>query len=166
MLFSMPENAPISKKTAEHISAALYSLLVSVARSMPRDLSRTGVATLSRLEQSGPQRITRLAELEGVTQPTMTTLLDKLAHMGLVERHPDESDGRATLISLSRFGKSYLSQRQQIGTERIADLVSRLPSEQIQLLADALTSLTSLSQAAALLLAVDTSTSQSIQGGK
>jgi len=166
MLFSMPEDQRNTNQTAEQISAALFSLLLSVARSMPRDLSRTGVATLSLLQLSGPQRITRLAELEGVTQPTMTTLLDKLENIGLVERHPDDSDGRATLISLSEFGVSYLSQRQQIGTERIADLIARLPRDQAQRLADALAALVSLSKVAAAQMAAHASKSQSTQGGK
>ncbi len=166
MLFSMPEDQQNTEQTAEQISAALFSLLLSVARSMPRDLSRTGVATLNLLQLSGPQRITRLAELEGVTQPTMTTLLDRLENIGLVERHPDDSDGRATLISLSKSGVSYLSQRQQIGTRRIADLITRLPSDQTLRLADALAALVSLSQAAAIPRATHNSKSQSTQGGK
>jgi len=151
---------------SEQLSAALYSLLVSVARSMPRDISRTGVSVLNTLEQIDPQRITRLAEIENVTQPTMTLLIDKLQLMGLVERHRDNDDRRATLISLTRTGKSYLSQRRRIGTERISDLIANLPSEQTNLLIDALTAITNLSRIGTTILSTDRSISHPTKGGR
>jgi DNA-binding MarR family transcriptional regulator len=38
-------------------------------------LSRTAAATLVRLQRSGPARLTELAVAEGVTQPSMSTLV-------------------------------------------------------------------------------------------
>ncbi|NNN18556.1 MAG: winged helix-turn-helix transcriptional regulator [Acidimicrobiaceae bacterium] len=120
---------------------------------------------MNTLEQIGSQRITRLAEIENVTQPTMTLLIDKLQLMGLVERHRDNDDRRATLISLTVTGKSYLNQRRRIGTERIADLIINLPSEETNLLIDALTPITNLSRIGSTIFSSDRSVSHPTKGG-
>lgn len=149
MLFHMTGTS--RHKLEEKVSTALYQLVVSVAHGMPRDISRTSVATLNTLEMSGPLRITRLADLEGVTQPTMTTLVDKLELSGMVQRMPDSTDRRATLIDLTEQGRSYLRQRRTIGTERLAQLIGQLPEDLATLLATALPAISELNQSAVLL---------------
>ena len=134
----------------EELASSLYSLMISVIHNMPRDMSKTGVATLNTLADSGPLRITRLADLEGVAQPSMTLLVDRLERQGLVERRRDNNDRRATLISLTDAGRSYLSRRKQVGTERLADLIAELPNEQARLLLDALPAISRLRQAAGI----------------
>src|SRR3954470_19129395 len=49
-------------------------------------LSLTAAATLAHLQRSGPARLTELAVAEGVSQPSMTTLVARLADQGLVRR--------------------------------------------------------------------------------
>ena len=68
---------------------ALYGLLTTVLRATPRDMSLTSAATLSTLELTGPRRITDLAVIQGVTQPSMTVLVTALERSGLVERQSD-----------------------------------------------------------------------------
>lgn len=149
----------------DEVSASLYSLLISVAHSMPRDVSRTGVATLTTLAQSGPLRVTRLADLEGVAQPSMTILADKLEQLELVERRRDASDRRATLISLTPKGRSYLRRRQRIGAAHLDELIASLPNDQIRLLVEALPAITSLSHAASRLTDTGSSELQASDGG-
>ena len=48
-----------------------------------------------------PRRITDLAELEGLAQPTMTLLVQRLEQRGWVERKRDSDDGRVVLVSLT-----------------------------------------------------------------
>ena len=57
---------------------------------LPRaGLSLTAAATLARLQRSGPARLTELAGAEGVSQPSMTALIARLADKGLVRRAAD-----------------------------------------------------------------------------
>src|SRR3954471_162212 len=76
-------------------AAVLTRLLVRQARP---DVSRTEAGVLSALTDAA-RRITELAELEGLAQPTMTLLVQRLEQRGWVERsrHPD--DGRVVLVS-------------------------------------------------------------------
>jgi DNA-binding MarR family transcriptional regulator len=68
-------------------------------------VSRTEVGVLRKLT-AGPRRITELAADEGVTQPAITLLVNRLQERGWVERIPDESDRRAVLVSLTPEGEA------------------------------------------------------------
>jgi DNA-binding MarR family transcriptional regulator len=89
---------------AEHLltrSAILVRLLVKQVRS--REVSRTEMQVLSILSE-GPRRITDLAELEGVAQPTMTLLVKRLEEQGWTQREGLPDDGRVVMISLTAAG--------------------------------------------------------------
>jgi DNA-binding MarR family transcriptional regulator len=122
-------------------AAALYGLLASVARRDPRDLSLTSLATLSTLERTGPRRITDLAAIEGVTQPSMTVLVTALARSGLVVRKTDPTDKRVALVALTPHGLDYLRNRRQAGTQAFAQLIDKLPRDQAAALAAAIPAL-------------------------
>ncbi|MHB8244652.1 MAG: MarR family winged helix-turn-helix transcriptional regulator [Acidimicrobiales bacterium] len=120
------------------IALAMYALAAAVVRDMPRDISLTGAATLHALERHGPERLTRLAAFEGVTQPSMTALVTKLEHEGIVERRSDSTDGRAVLVALTAAGERYLHERRQAGAARLLRLIDELPVDQAMSLRDAL----------------------------
>jgi|ERR1022692_1597301 DNA-binding MarR family transcriptional regulator len=103
-----------------------------------RDLSLTAVAALGSLDRRGGQRITTLATAEGVSQPSMTQLIQRLEQRGLVERTSDPSDGRVALVSLTAQGRAALAARRQRNAKRIAGLLADLPEEGVRALADAL----------------------------
>ncbi|MHB1447209.1 MAG: MarR family winged helix-turn-helix transcriptional regulator [Acidimicrobiales bacterium] len=132
-----------SEIVARHndVALALYSLAASVVRRMPRDISLTAASTLYALERQGPQRLSRLAYLEGVTQPSMTALVTKLEHDGLVERRPDPADGRGVLVALTAAGQRYASERRQAGAVGLVRLIDQLPAAQARSLWDALPAL-------------------------
>ncbi len=103
-----------------------------------RDLSLTAVAALGSLDRRGPQRITTMAAAEGVSQPSMTQLVQRLEQRGLVTRRSDPSDGRVALVSLTDVGRAALAARRQRNARRVADLLADLPDADVQALADAL----------------------------
>ncbi len=103
-----------------------------------RDLSLTAVAALGSLDRRGPQRITTMAAAEGVSQPSMTQLVQRLEQRGLVTRTSDPSDGRVALVSLTDVGRAALAARRQRNARRVADLLADLPDADVQALADAL----------------------------
>jgi len=69
------------------------------------EITLTQARTLSTLATRGPHRVTDLALIEQVAQPTMSTLVARLEDHGLVERRPDPSDAKTTLISITSEGR-------------------------------------------------------------
>ncbi len=104
-----------------------------------RDMSMTAVAALGSLDRKGPQRITTMAVAEGVSQPSMTQLIQRLEQRGLVMRTSDPADGRVALVSLTDEGRAALTARRQRNTRRVAELLADLPESDVHALADALT---------------------------
>ncbi|HEY3716228.1 MAG TPA: MarR family transcriptional regulator [Jatrophihabitantaceae bacterium] len=123
---------------------ALYGLLSTVVRAAPRDMSLTSMATLSTLEFTGPRRVTDLAVIQGVTQPSMTALITALERSGLVERHGDASDKRVTLVAMTPVGLEYLRTRREAGRQVMAQLISKLPPDEAATLAAAVPALAHL----------------------
>lgn len=126
------------------IANALYSLTAATVRRMPRDMSLTASATLHTLERYGPQRLTHLASLEGITQPTMTVLVTRLERNGLVERRAAPTDRRAVLVGLTAAGERYVCSRRQAGAASLDTLIAKLPMDHIGALRSALPAIMSL----------------------
>lgn len=136
----MTRQAPTADARAasrQQLAETLYGLLVTLARGLPRDLSPTSVATLSTLERRGPRRITELAAVQGVAQPSMTTLVAGLERAGYVERRGDPDDRRVALVAVTPAGSAYLRARRRAGAEAVAELLDLLPDEEMATLADA-----------------------------
>src|SRR6201985_2803286 len=81
-------------------AALLTRLLV---RQLGGELSRTEMGLLKSLG-GGSRRITELAELEGLAQPTITILIKQLEGKGLVTRTRQPGDGRGVLVGLTDGG--------------------------------------------------------------
>jgi DNA-binding MarR family transcriptional regulator len=89
---------------AEHLpsrAAVLVRLLIKQVRT--REISRTEMEVLSILKE-GPRRITELTELEGIAQPTMTLLVNRLEEKGWVQREGLPDDGRVVMVTLTEAG--------------------------------------------------------------
>jgi DNA-binding MarR family transcriptional regulator len=67
-------------------------------------VTRTEAAVLATLE-SGPERIGELARQEGVTQPAITLLVNRLERRGWVTREADPGDGRVVLVAITPAGR-------------------------------------------------------------
>jgi len=116
----------------------LVSLIVR-GSSGNRDLSLTALSALGSLERMGPRRITALAASEGVSQPSMTQLVQRLEQRGLVTRSSDPADARAALVSVTDEGRAALAERRARGARRIALLLADLPADDVRALGEALT---------------------------
>jgi DNA-binding MarR family transcriptional regulator len=117
--------------TADQLAIAheLERVSLWARRGMPARMSSTSITTLDSLEHSGPLRITDLADLQGVTQPGMTTLVNRLAADGYAERFADPTDGRATLVRITPAGRQVLSERHAARSAAISAAISQLPAE-------------------------------------
>jgi DNA-binding MarR family transcriptional regulator len=136
----------------DYVSKQLPSAAGLVARLLVRqlggELSRTEVGLLSTLS-SGPRRITDLAELEGLAQPTMTSLVKGLEQQGLVRRDRQADDGRVVLVHLTDSGAGALKDYRARVRELLGSYLAAIPDQQVEALAaatDALAELVALLQ--------------------
>jgi DNA-binding MarR family transcriptional regulator len=94
------------------------------------DLSASAAFTMNRVCREGPIRLTALATKEGVSQPSMTQLVQRLERAGLVTRLADPDDGRACLIGITAQGQALLDERKRMRRERLAALMATLTDEE------------------------------------
>jgi DNA-binding MarR family transcriptional regulator len=100
-------------------------------------VSRTEVGVLSALS-SRPWRITELAAREGVTQPAITLLVNRLERRGWVQRAADPADGRVVLVELTRDGQAMFERvRAEYGALLHEDMAT-LPDGDVETLARAM----------------------------
>jgi DNA-binding MarR family transcriptional regulator len=133
--------ASISPTDRLRVAEALYALGATVVRRVPRQISLTAVSTLSTLDRGGPRRVTELAVAQGVSQPSMTSLVSGLERSGYVERRSDPTDRRAALVALTDAGGAALRARRRAGTESVAELLDQLAPDQLEGLAAVLPAL-------------------------
>ncbi|WP_329181675.1 MarR family winged helix-turn-helix transcriptional regulator [Streptomyces sp. NBC_01477] len=91
--------------------------------------SMTTLSVMARLEREGPARLTALAAAEGVAQPSMSQLVQRLEREDLATRVGDPADGRASLIALTDEGRALLADGRRSRHARLADLLAALPPE-------------------------------------
>jgi DNA-binding MarR family transcriptional regulator len=101
-----------------------------ISRDAPTVLSRSAAATLARLREDGPQRISALAQGEAVAQPSMTCLVQRLERDSYVSRRPDPVDARATLIEITAAGRHALEARAGVRAEALAQRLDALSARE------------------------------------
>ncbi|WP_079151876.1 MarR family winged helix-turn-helix transcriptional regulator [Streptomyces sp. RTd22] len=127
-----------SAAAREEVAEALERLAFLAVRHLAsRDISFTAASTLGRLDREGPARLTALAADEGVAQPSMTQLIQRLERQDLVTRVDDPHDGRVVLVAITDGGRALLAERRRDRTARLAGLLATLPPEDEQALATA-----------------------------
>ncbi|MDT5332503.1 MAG: hypothetical protein QOF31_3800 [Mycobacterium sp.] len=94
------------------------------------DLSASAAFALNRVCREGPIRLTTLAAKEGVSQPSMTQLIQRLERQDLVDRLADPDDGRAALIGITGHGQALLDDRKRLRRERLTALLATLTPEE------------------------------------
>jgi DNA-binding MarR family transcriptional regulator len=99
-------------------------------------VSRTEVGVLRSLSER-PRRITELAAYEGVTQPAITLLVNRLAERGWVRRVADPSDGRAVLVSLTRAGEQVFERLRAEYRAMLHEEMATLDDSEVETLAAA-----------------------------
>jgi DNA-binding MarR family transcriptional regulator len=118
--------------------------LAQQASALSRLVFNQGKLGLTRSESSllatlrgGPQRITALAEIEGLAQPTVTVLVKRLEERGWVARERPADDGRVVLVSLTTAGYDALARWRERYRPRLRAGLQELSDEQLAALVDA-----------------------------
>lgn len=74
--------------------------------------------------------MTVLATAAGVSQPSMSQLVQRLEQQGVVTRVSDPDDGRAALIGITDAGQALMADHLRALRGRSADLQSTLSAEE------------------------------------
>ena len=126
----------------DQLARGLREFAGGLLRSTRADsLSRAAASALSWLAREGAMRITTLAEREGVTQPAMTGLVQRLEAGGLVTRKSDARDGRVALIDITPLGRRTLESRRAAQDAVIIDRLEGLSPDELAALEAALPAL-------------------------
>ena len=124
---------------ADELDQRLTALWHVLGRRGKRELSRTAASVLATLRDTGPRRITELAESEGIAQPTVTTLVGRLERDGFVERRADPGDARAVLVAPHRATASSRLDAMRAAREAVLEKrLAALTEHEREVLADAL----------------------------
>ena len=103
-------------------------------------LSMVHTSLLANLDLEGT-RITTLAERADMTKQSMGQLVKDLETQGYVERIPDPTDGRASLVKFTESGWQFLQDAYDVKLEIEAEYVAILGEERFQQLRDMLSEL-------------------------
>jgi DNA-binding MarR family transcriptional regulator len=113
----------------DDVAAALQmsiGLFVRQLRQMQAegDLSLPEASALKRLDRSGPTSVTELAKTEQISVQSMGTTLGALEARGLIERRPHPSDGRRSVLSITKAGIRALGDKHNARAEQLAKALS------------------------------------------
>jgi DNA-binding MarR family transcriptional regulator len=124
----------------EEVAAALAEVTTVMARHLSnrQGMSLTTASTLARLERESPIRLTALAAAEGVAQPSMTQLVQRLERQGLATRVSDPEDRRVALVAITEAGREVLAERGPIRHARLIELLAALPADEQEALGSAM----------------------------
>jgi DNA-binding MarR family transcriptional regulator len=139
--------SPTRSKQIDYVSSELLPRTALLTRLLVRqlggDLSRTEIGLLKTLGD-GSRRITELAELEGLAQPTTTILIQQLEEKGLVTRTRQSGDGRVVLVDVTESGNVALADYRRKLRDVLGEYLAEISDEQVEALATATETLTQL----------------------
>ena len=131
--------------TGEDLAAELRLVLGRLGRLLRQHavggLSASQVSALASLERYGPLSMGRLSQLEAVSPPTMTRIVDWLEQHDLAERQSSDTDGRCTVVRITAAGRRALDRIRRDRTAFLAERLAELPAAESRRLVAALPAL-------------------------
>lgn len=120
--------------TASELRFALFRLTRRLRCVRAVDaMSDAQLAALGALRTHGRRTISRLAEHERVTAPTMSATINGLEDLGLVVRVPDEDDRRRVYVEITEQGEKVVAATIRRRDEALADMIAELDLDERQL---------------------------------
>ena len=106
---------PPQAERASALAAELRTIIGKLKRRLREhgsrgDLTPSQVSVILRLESEGSATVSSLARAEGMRPQSMATVIAPLETAGLVSGAPDPSDGRQTLLSLSKTCRKWIQE--------------------------------------------------------
>jgi DNA-binding MarR family transcriptional regulator len=109
-------------------------------------LSMPQLSTLMQLYHRGGCAVSDVSERFEITNAAASQLVDKLVHVGYLERTEDPSDRRAKLLNLTDKGRSFVEHGLQERHRWMDELLKNLSDEEEAKVSEALTILTEAAQ--------------------
>ena len=92
-------------------------------------ISRAQWAVLLRIDRTEGLKQSELAEMLDLQPISLTRLLDRLAHNGLIERRPDPNDRRANRLYLRPAAKPLLGRLSELGADMMETVLEGLDAK-------------------------------------
>jgi len=146
----------MSSKTLNSVTEDLLSIPPIIFREIRRKLIRTAMINIDldispvhfgimrQLRETGTLHVAEIGERLQLARPQMTHLIDKLAGLGLVERHTDTTDRRMIKIVLTDKGKTTLEAHDSHIRKAMRDTLSCFTDKELDDLSDSLRKLRDL----------------------
>lgn len=109
-------------------------------------LTQSQLSALATLDEFGSMRLGVLGQYEGVAPSVMSRLSASLEELDLVQRTPDPQDGRAFLVMITEQGRDLLYAVQMERETALTEQLSRLSSDDRDVLVRALPVLDQISR--------------------
>ena len=125
------------EQVAQHLRHSFGRLARTLRRHDDDDLSPTTASILFAVGREGPLTAGDIARRERLAKPSVTAAVEKLAGTGLVERQPDDSDGRVVWIAITTAGKRQIAARRARRTAWLATRLNKLDPADVETLSRA-----------------------------
>lgn len=101
------------------------------ARLRPLGFATAQLPVLAALKDGEARSQTELARWAGVEQPSMAQMLARMEREGVIERHPDPRDRRASMVSLTEQARIRLPAGRAVLRQGNADMTKGLSSDDV-----------------------------------
>lgn len=132
---STAPNRPETDLTVDEVAASLRLSTTRLARRLRAEadmgLTPSLLSALAVVHVHGPVTLGALAELEGVSPPTVTKVVNRLQDDDLVERIVDESDKRVCRVVTTGAGERLLDSSRERKNAWLAERLAQLDDEQL-----------------------------------
>jgi DNA-binding MarR family transcriptional regulator len=124
------------------VSGYLYRIVRYAARDL--GIRWTALMVLKDLSLLGPSTQRTLADVEQVTEPTMTVLLDQMQQRGWITRNRDSKNGRIKRVAITAKGQRELEKAGRVLRERLGGELAALSATELDAIGTALAPLVRL----------------------
>lgn len=95
------------------------------------------------LDEGGPMEHSAIAEAACLLLPSLTRILKSMEAEGLLERAPDKTDRRKTVVTITEAGRTLISQHADASRDILSRMEAALGTEKFDQLLDLLEELRS-----------------------
>ncbi len=133
-----------AQQVLEIVPAVMRTIRAEFRTQRSRDLSVAQFRTLAYIKNNDGASLSSLATHIGLTLPSMSKLIDGLVSRGLVTRDLDQEDRRKICLCLTKTGKDELESAYEHTQTFLADKISGLAKEDLDIVSRSMQILKSL----------------------
>jgi DNA-binding MarR family transcriptional regulator len=120
--------------TADRLRVSIGRLARRLRQQSLGGLTPSQTSVLSTLDRNGDMSMSRLADHESISKPSVTGIVGRLVDKGLVERSKDPSDRRSAIVAITSSGRRTLQKRRRERTAYLARRIDALDDEDREIL--------------------------------